>query len=82
MDSDNYEQMGTSELRKLIRERGLGSGLALSSANKNECISLLRGETSWRDYEAVKAAAPEAPSEPAADAEPDASSYETEMSTN
>ncbi len=35
MDNDNYEQMGTSELRKLIRERGLGSGLALSSANKN-----------------------------------------------
>ncbi len=56
MERDNYESMGTSELRKLIRERGLGSGLALSSANKNECISLLRGETSWRDYEAVKAA--------------------------
>ena len=56
MDNDNYEQMGTSELRKLIRERGLGSGLALSSANKSECISLLRGETSWRDYEAARAA--------------------------
>lgn len=38
---DNYEQMGTAELRKLIRERGLGSGLALSSANKNECMALV-----------------------------------------
>ena len=53
---DNYEQMGTAELRKLIRERGLGSGLALSSANKNECMALLRGEISWRDYETGKSA--------------------------
>lgn len=49
---DNYEQMGTSELRKLIRERGIGKGLALSGANKETCVRLLRGEMTWAEFEA------------------------------
>jgi len=44
---NEYEAMGTGELRKLIRERGIGSGLALSGANKATCISLLKGELTW-----------------------------------
>lgn len=54
---DNYEQMGTSELRKLIRERGIGKGLALSGANKETCVRLLRGELAWADFEASGSAA-------------------------
>lgn len=47
---NEYEKLGTSELRKLIRERGIGSGLALSSANKETCIRLLKGELAWSDF--------------------------------
>ena len=47
---NEYEKLGTSELRKLIRERGIGSGLALSSANKETCIRLLKGELTWADF--------------------------------
>ena len=52
---EDYESMGTSELRKLIRERGIGAGLALSGANKADCISLLKGEMTWADFQAKKA---------------------------
>ena len=56
---DDYENMGTGELRKLIRERGLGSGLALSSANKETCVSLLKGEITWDELKARVQQAPE-----------------------
>lgn len=53
---NEYEKLGTSELRKLIRERGIGSGLALSSASKAECVALLDGSMTWADFQARKAA--------------------------
>lgn len=49
----NYETMGTSELRKLIRERGIASGLAVSAANKETCIKLLTGEITAADVTAT-----------------------------
>ena len=45
-DEYAYDTMGTAELRKLIRERGLASGLAVSAANKETCIALLQGKIS------------------------------------
>ena len=52
---NEYESMGTGELRKLIRERGIGSGLALSSASKAECVALLDGTITWAGFQARKA---------------------------
>ena len=52
---NEYESMGTGELRKLIRERGIGSGLALSSASKADCVALLDGTLTWADFQARKA---------------------------
>ena len=52
---NEYESMGTGELRKLIRERGIGSGLALSSASKAECVALLDGTITWAEFQARKA---------------------------
>ena len=51
---NEYEKMGTGELRKLIRERGIGSGLALSSASKAECVALLDGTITWAEFQARK----------------------------
>lgn len=59
----DYESMGTPELRKLLRERGIGSGLYVSSANKAECVAILNGELSWADFLASKGAKPSTPSE-------------------
>ena len=53
---EEFEKMGTSELRKLIRERGIGSGLALSSANKETCFRLLKGEITWDAFLASQGA--------------------------
>lgn len=47
---ENYETMGTAELRKLIRERSLASGLAVSAANKETCIKLLKGEITQEEF--------------------------------
>ena len=47
---DNYENKGTAELRKLLRERGIGSGLLVSSANKSDCIALLNGSMTWEQF--------------------------------
>lgn len=55
---DNYENMNTNELRGLIRKRGIGGGLALSSANKETCVKLLTGELSWEDFKAQAGAGP------------------------
>jgi len=44
-----YQEMGTAELRRLIRERGIASGLAVSAANKETCIKLLNGEVTAAD---------------------------------
>lgn len=58
---EDYENMPTGELRKLIRERGIGSGLALSGANKATCIALLKGEMTWDEFQAGAGAAFSAP---------------------
>lgn len=42
---DNYDDMGTVELRRLVRERGLANGGAVASARKDDLIALLRDGT-------------------------------------
>ena len=42
----NYAEMNTTELRKLVRERGLAKGAAVASARKDELIPLLNGDIS------------------------------------
>lgn len=56
LNMNEYENLCTSELRKLIRERGIGSVLALSSANKDTCIRLLKGELTWDAFLASQGA--------------------------
>lgn len=45
----NYNDMKTVELRKLVRERGLGSGVALAAMQKETCIALLEGRMTWEE---------------------------------
>ena len=45
-----YENMGTTELRALIRDRGIGSGVILSTAKKSECVAMLEGTLTFEDF--------------------------------
>lgn len=57
MSNEELEKMGTTELRKLMRAKGMGRGIAFSSANKAECIALLTGAMTEDEFLASKGTA-------------------------